>query len=64
MSLFHHQGTKDNFTNIGTFRSRVKALPSPLEVVEVVDADHFFFGIETKVCQAVQGWLQRVRKRG
>lgn len=54
-------GTEDNFTGINTFRARVKALPSPLEVVEVKGADHFFFGIETKVSGAVLSWLQRVR---
>jgi alpha/beta superfamily hydrolase len=53
-------GTDDNFTGIGAFRARVKAIPSPLEVVEVKAADHFFFGIEHKVCEAVHGWLQRV----
>ena len=53
-------GTLDNFTGIETFRARVKALPSPLEVVEVKGADHFFFSIESKISEAVDGWLKRV----
>lgn len=53
-------GTEDNFTGIGAFRAKVKALPSPLEVVEIKGADHFFFGIEHKVWEPIHGWLKRV----
>ena len=29
-------GDKDNFTSIAAFRNRIKALPSPLEVVTIM----------------------------
>jgi len=57
-------GTQDNFTGIAKFHSGVGSFGSPMEVVVVQGADHFFFGKEAVVCRAVHDWLQKVRSWG
>lgn len=35
--------------------------PQPREVVEIPDADHFYTGVEVRLCAAIRDWLARLR---
>jgi len=52
-------GDRDNFTGVAKFKKRVEEFPEPKATKIVEDVDHFWFGHETDILEAIKEWLEK-----